>query len=57
MTEVEIADKLYPEDGRKHPAWHAFVREMRFRQYGAEPLSTAWGFYKKGWEALREELK
>lgn len=57
MNEVEIADKLYPEDVRAHPAWKSFVIEMRDKQYGQEPLMQAWGFYRKGWEDLRKELK
>lgn len=43
---------LSPTDAeRHHEAWPAFEREMRGREYGREPLLSAWHFFKGGWTA------
>ena len=52
MKYHEIHDSL-----KDHPTWHEspfdarakFVEEMAGRQYGREPLSSAWEWFVVGW--------
>lgn len=49
---TELSTDLSPiEDEKSHPAYAAFVLEMRGRAYGEGPLTQAWHFFKAGWDA------
>lgn len=51
MTKLAILELLFDKTAVDHPAWEAFVRQMRTKDYGREPLNQAWYFFKEGWEA------
>lgn len=57
MTIDEIYARIWDENAYMHLAWSAFCSEMVDKQYGAEPLNQAWGFFKSGWEARNHELR
>lgn len=38
-------------DAKAHPAYAAFVEEMRGRDYGDEAINDAWEWFKTGWES------
>jgi hypothetical protein len=44
-TPAQVSDIL------QHPAYDLFVECMADKQYGAEPLSTAWEWFASGWDA------
>ena len=56
--DVLVSDmSLISDDAKEdHPAWKAFQKEMKGRQYGRGPLNSAWSWFKVGWqEASREK--
>lgn len=39
---------------KTHEAWSAFVFAMRGREYGREPLNSAWLWFRDGWDASHD---
>lgn len=54
MTPDEIAAHVGP-DAASHPAWDSFCEQMRDRQYGWDPVTQAWFWYRLGWAAAPTE--
>ena len=58
MTREEIVSKLSLikdtealNSAITHPAFDLFVEVMQDRYYGIELLSSAWEYFREGWEA------
>ena len=57
MTREEIIASLIVASDWKsetlvaHPAFDHFVAQMKERQYGPDPLHSAWTFFAAGWDA------
>ena len=53
--EIKAAfERARHQTGEWHPAWKAFVLQMKNRRYGPGAITTAWEWYREGWDGDNE---